>query len=505
MSHRRRPVDPLRPRPLLRGQVVRAIYRVPELAIYAGNPLLEALPRIWAPSEVESMLRRFPPFEPSERDLPAYLRIHAVRNVQRVFQPLNRHIDLEQRISAALRQGYIGRTPLAPAAFWRAVDLGLESMEHEDGTWEQFDLGTTTGFALVGLSGLGKSTALERILKRYPQVIGHTRYGDVVLPIKQLVWLKIDCPWDGSARAWCLSFFEAVDAVLGTKYRTAYTKGRPSAAQMLPYVVRVASAHWLGLLVIDEIQNLAPGDELLKFFVQLNNTIGVPVVKVGTYRALRVLAGALHEARRNTGQGDMVWFPLEIDSPDWRALLEAIWPYYYLPEPIRSEAAVRRALHDQSQGIPDFAVKLWILAQVRAVLAGRDRLTAGMLEQVARESFQLVRPALEALRHGRQLRKGLFDRINDIDITAIDIEPAIQAARQAVVESAVLAGVGERVPDQQEPAREPVGKRTRGKRAAAKRPQLGPDDLRTMPGHDAIRAAGQTAEIAELLGEQKGA
>ncbi len=51
-----------------------------------------------------------------------------------------------------------------------------------------------------------------------------------------------------------------------------------------------AANHCIGVLVIDEIQRLSQArsggaERMLNFFVQLINTIGVPVVLIGTYKA----------------------------------------------------------------------------------------------------------------------------------------------------------------------------------------------------------------------------
>jgi hypothetical protein len=63
-------------------------------------------------------------------------------------------------------------------------------------------------------------------------------------------------------------------------------------------------------------------------------------------------------------------------------------------------------LYRESQGIVDIVVKLVVLAQFRAITLGEvhgaeERLSAGVLEQVARDEFKLIRPMIDALRSGR--------------------------------------------------------------------------------------------------------
>ena len=108
------------------------------------------------------------------------------------------------------------------------------------------------------------------------------------LTCSQLVWLKLECPADGSVKGLCLNFFQAVDDILETQYYEIYGgRGRRTVNEMMPYVALVASNVHLGVLVIDEIQcltklNVGGYEKILDFFVQLINTIGLPVVLVGT-------------------------------------------------------------------------------------------------------------------------------------------------------------------------------------------------------------------------------
>lgn len=62
--------------------------------------------------------------------------------------------------------------------------------------------------SLIGCSGSGKSTTLNRILATYPQVIFHEKYN-----FTQIVYLKLDCPHDGSLKNLCYHFFRAIDEV----------------------------------------------------------------------------------------------------------------------------------------------------------------------------------------------------------------------------------------------------------------------------------------------------
>ena len=102
---------------------------------------------------------------------------------------------------------------------------------------------------------------------------------------------------------------------------------------MLTLIAQVVRSTGLGLLVIDEIQHLCEargfGDEkMLNFFVTLVNTAGVPVVLIGNPKAMSILQSEFRQARRGSGQGDMIWDRLE-PNDDYELLLDALWQYQW--------------------------------------------------------------------------------------------------------------------------------------------------------------------------------
>ncbi|WP_217582127.1 ATP-binding protein, partial [Lysinibacillus sp. GbtcB16] len=102
---------------------------------------------------------------------------------------------------------------------------------------------------------------------------------------------------------------------------------------MLQHMTHLASLHAIGILIIDEIQHLnlsksGGSDKMLNFFVTLVNTIGIPVVMVGTNKAISILQSEFRQARRGSGQGDMVWGQMPKDDT-WDLFVEGMWDYQW--------------------------------------------------------------------------------------------------------------------------------------------------------------------------------
>ncbi|OJA95741.1 ATP-binding protein [Burkholderia ubonensis] len=179
------------------------------IAQYQGNPFIEALPPILSESEAAASMALFPDEPGSETRLSKEVRLHCIDRLLQLVQPLPIHLELESALSSLMRGGYVGRNPLAQST-WRH----MYSLAGCDAAATGFR-STATTLSVVGLSGIGKSTALESILRLYPPAILHRKYRGQELIQVQIPWLKIECPFDGSLTGLCHAFFRALDRAIG--------------------------------------------------------------------------------------------------------------------------------------------------------------------------------------------------------------------------------------------------------------------------------------------------
>lgn len=387
---------------LRRVSGVKAQYREPELACYQGNPLIEALPPIYTEQQVARLLQYTPGYEEHSRSLPREYRLHLIADAVRFLQPLSQHLRLEQCLSRMIRAGYVGRNPMTPhfsSRYRRLKALG------DDPVALPAPAVTTRGCSLVGHSGAGKSTAVNRILSMYPQVIFHGRYQGRLLTHSQLVYLKLECPYDGTLSGLCKSFFVEVDRLLGSRTYAHYGQvGRPRVDDLLLHMAEVSFRHSIGVLVIDEIQNLrkAKGDganDMLDFLLWLDNQLGIPIVLIGTPKALPVLTGEFRRARRAAGQEAIAWNRMQEGGHDWTLFTDALWHYQYVHTSSPLTPALRHALYQESQGIADIAVKVYFLAQMEAITNRTEVVTETSLLAASHHRLSFVQPFLEALRN----------------------------------------------------------------------------------------------------------
>lgn len=344
---------------------INAEYKKTGVKRYDGNPFIEALPSILEPRDIISVIGDDVCFSESDKRATATIRSHMLVGLMNsFFQPIARHIQLENRLSMMLREGYVGRN-IADQNLNKKLQEGYKRVKNSEISTFSYknNESTATSLAFIGASGSGKTTTINRILGSYPQSIYHPKYN-----FTQIAYLKIDCPHDGSLKSLCMHFFRAIDKVLDTNYEKKYGQKRNSIENLIPLMGQLANHHAIGVLIIDEIQHLSIGksggaEKMLNFFVTLVNTVNLPVVMVGTPKARFIFEGDFRSARRGAGLGSIFWEQMKeepnyIDSngnvqkSEWNAFTDKLWRYQWLTNAdITLSDEIRSKWYELSQGI----------------------------------------------------------------------------------------------------------------------------------------------------------
>ncbi|SHK13091.1 AAA domain-containing protein [Marinobacter antarcticus] len=406
-----------------------AEYREAEIREYQGHPLINALPPINSPQVTAKMLARFPNVDEAEKVLPAHIRRHAMmRILDQFLYPTKSHLQLEQMISGMIRRGYLSRN-IAASDYHR----NLDDVAHTDFTAILRNAGNEALVSsVIGCSGTGKTTAIEAILRSYPQAIYHPDYQHC-----QLVWLKVECPHDGSVKSLCTHFFRAIDDALGTDYQALDVKSRSSAESMLGDVARVSALHSVGVLVIDEIQHLEKSRsggaaKMLNFFVTLTNVIKVPVLFIGTPKALELFQPTMRSARRAAQFGSLDWGRFARtentgSDEEWERFFKRLWKLQWFEHATPFTDEMMDLFWEYTQGIAHIAVALFYLSQVRAVVSGRESIDRAIVTNVYQEELAMMHPMIAALRSGREATILQFADL-DIPREALRVQSALQKA-----------------------------------------------------------------------------
>lgn len=123
---------------------------------------------------------------------------------------------------------------------------------------------------------------------------------------------------------------------------------------------------------------------------------------------------------------------------DWDLLIESLWEYQWIQKRTSLTEELNQTLYEESQGIVDIAVKLFALAQGRAIETGAEMLTPAAIKQVEKDDLKLVQPMLKALRDGRTSELEKYADIMPMDIeeylvmreSKIDLRATVQKKKE---------------------------------------------------------------------------
>lgn len=405
---------------------------------YRGNPLIEALPPVFSQEEVINSISVYPPYSDEEKYLPAYKRVHLLSRLQNYFQPTPIHLNIESSISRLIRKGYTFRNPIEKTYAQGFADNWDRAASQSTVTSGNSIIPTGQTLSIVGISGVGKTRTIQRILNTVPQIISHVEYKGRPLNQYQVTYLKIETPFDGSVKTIIYDFMYQVDQLLGTNYFNRYANSRLSTSQLMPIMAQIAKSINLGVLVIDELQHLkglrkSSSTQVLNFFTALINTISIPLIMVGTPKAMDVLQKQFRQARRNTNVGNVFWNRMKKDEI-WDLFLQGMWRYQWVRTSIHLDEELSAAFYRYSQGIADIAVKLFMMVQLRAISSGQETITSQLVKQVAQEELKMVQPMLQALEKKDYSRLVAYE-----DLILPELESFLQKEQNVINQKEVMS------------------------------------------------------------------
>ncbi|NTW98867.1 MAG: ATP-binding protein [Geobacteraceae bacterium] len=425
-------------------------YQIPELKKYHNNPLIHALvqPQLWDIGF--KIWRNRPPVDPRGRSLPNHQRLLLLLDALHFFEPLEIHEHLDFVINGLLFDGYLPRNPLGSGR-GQTVREKLELIRNGQEDKLAFSpQPRVIGATLIAWPGMGKTASLRNKFNQQPSVILHNAFVDThgkehKIDQVQIPSMLLTCPEDGSTRSLSLEFFRQLDFLLGGDLYSIYRKKEYTKSMLMDAMAVFVKELNVGVLGFDELQRLSAtasggNEEMLEFFVRLMDLLPVPCVLVGTPRTESVLARLPHKIRRSDVLGDCRWKRLELDD-NWINLVQALWPYQYLQKEVPLTEAYINRLYRMSQGIIDYAVKLYLLAQAYSITTGTEHLFSPDTFDIARSEYLFfAKEILEALGSGDTAK---LTALELEDLRPIEMEQAIRLSHERdVAEQEALLSVG---------------------------------------------------------------
>ena len=235
-------------------------------------------------------------------------------------------------------------------------------------------VGGSDSFTIIGSSGIGKSSAISRAISLITDQSFVEVDGTKICP-----FVIVQCPFDSSVKGMALEILRKIDSVLETKYYANATRSHATTDVLIGMISQAALNH-IGLLIIDEIQNVATsknGKAFINSLTQLINNSGISICMVGTPESTVFFKKELQLARRSTG---LYYSPLQFDEY-FSDFCRIAFSYQYTRKKSEINAGITEWLYEHSGGLVSLVISLLHDAQEIAILNGTETLNLNTLNE----------------------------------------------------------------------------------------------------------------------------
>ncbi|MFZ4287530.1 ATP-binding protein [Variovorax sp. HJSM1_2] len=292
----------------------------PEL-LMGENPFLEELSPFMTPTVMANRLSKTPLSKSPWKSLPPLYREPLLAFSTEHFAPTRMLLPVGASLQGLIRGALVQRNPTRREEQRRTNAIGLAPGIQEITSYPRLD---AAAMILAGITGMGKTAVVKRVLSLVAprQVVD---YGPSAVcgweKLRQVIYLYVDQPSNGSRGALLKAILLAVDHVAETDYAELY-KRTVNIDTLLVLVCKVLTVHRVALLVIDEkqernFQDSPWSNEFILFYLSLMN-LGVAILLVGNPLAFRHLqmfsqvmrrfsVGGIHTLRPSKSSDEAWW------------------------------------------------------------------------------------------------------------------------------------------------------------------------------------------------------
>ncbi len=282
-------------------------------------------------------------------------------------------------------------------------------------------LGGSDSFTIVGCSGIGKSSAIMRAIGNITEkgIIEAQHPYTRIIPC-----VVVQCPFDCSVKGLLLEILRKVDELLDSDYYPKAIRNRVTTDMLVGCVSQVSLNH-IGLLIVDEIQNVVNnknGKSLVGMLTQLINNSGISIGMVGTPECVPFFEQALQLARRSLG---LQYGALKYE-PFFYNFCQTVFGYQYTKRKTELTDATVRWLYEHSGGILSVVVSLLHDAQEIAILTSVEELNQKVLEEAYDKRLSMLHGYMEStiIRKKQASVRNKKGRVSVVE-TKVDVKSVI--------------------------------------------------------------------------------
>lgn len=341
--------------------------------------LIMHIPEMKQGEELISALSVLPEYHDNVRNENQAVRMMELSAIQRIYVPSEMSIEIYSKMYLALVRS-LQKKSTNIAIKQRYENYKAIQQQSYNGI-----LGGSDSFTIIGTSGIGKSSAISRAIS----VIAENRIietKNLCTPI--IPFLVVQCPFDSSVKGLLFEILRKVDETLGSNYYQFALKARATTDMLIGSVAQVALNH-IGMLVVDEIQNVANsknGKSLIGALTQLINNSGISICMVGTPESAVFFEQAMQLARRSVG---LKYTTMNYDEY-FQSFCKMLFKYQYTKQRTEITPVIIEWLYEHSSGIVSVVISLIYDAQEIAILTGKEVLNLETLNEAYQQRLSLL-------------------------------------------------------------------------------------------------------------------
>ena len=343
-----------------------------------NDSLMRNMPPMLNMGRLKDCMTIKPIYDDSIRNENQVTRLMALSDIYTIYIPAQMSFEIYSKLYLALVRSLQKKT-LQIAVKQRYENYKAIKQQEYRGI-----MGGADSFTIIGDSGIGKSSAINRVTN----LICVNEIIEVeetkIIPI-----LNVQCPWDSSVKGLLLEIMRKVDEKLGTQYYLSAVKARTATIDTFIGAVSTIALNNIGVLIVDEIQNVVNsknGKNLIGMLTQLINNSGISICMVGTPECIPFFEQAMQLARRSLG--------LQYNKMPYGECFEefckTIFEYQYVKNKTEITPAIIEWLYEHSAGVVSVVVSLIHDAQEITILNGKEILNIETLNEAYKERLSLL-------------------------------------------------------------------------------------------------------------------
>ena len=338
------------------------------------------LPEMKSGNELISALSITPEYDETICQKNQAVRLMALSDLYQIYIPSQMSLEIYSKLYLALLRS------MQKKGTQMAIKQRYENYKAIQQQSYSGILGGSDSFTIIGTSGIGKSSAISRAIS----LITENRIIETDKPYTKIIpCLIVQCPFDSSVKGLLLEILRKVDEELGTDHYIHAVKSRASTTDMLIGAVSSIALNNIGMLVVDEIQNVVNsknGKSLIGALTQLINNSGISICMVGTPESTVFFEQAMQLARRSVG---LQYTTMKYDEY-FQSFCKIIFKYQFLKNRTEITAAITEWLYEHSAGVISVVVSLIHDAQEIAILTGKEVLNLDTLNEAYQQRLSLL-------------------------------------------------------------------------------------------------------------------